>query len=128
MSVLFALAQHNRLEMIIFVVGRANGNFLPSSGCCRADEVKHMSFRYTHTHTKKKKEKLCVTHVFFTVPDCTFLFQRWTGRAFIPNLAKAIIHPLLREGVEEGERGLLRMNKSEDTPFSQQPTLQRSAH
>lgn len=66
MSVLFALAQHNRLEMIIFVVGRANGNFLPSSGCCRADEVKHMSFRYTHTHTQRKKRKTvcdaCVFH------------------------------------------------------------------
>lgn len=54
MPLLFAVAQHNRLEMLIFVVEQANCDFSAERWCCRADEVKHMSF------VCEEKEKKCV--------------------------------------------------------------------
>lgn len=44
MSFLFAVAQRNRLEMLIFVVEPANCESLVPGG---AEEVKHMSFKHT---------------------------------------------------------------------------------
>lgn len=55
MSVLFAVEQHNRLEMLIFVV-ELSAELL----CCRADEVRHMLLECK----KKKKKNICVHYRF----------------------------------------------------------------